>query len=376
MTATAADDDGNTVADDDSAIVTFIDLLPAIGVTKTPSTGSVAEPGGIVTFTVVVENTGPEDVTITSLDDDVFGDLLDPVNPAVSANTCPALAGPLTVGSAVTCTFDATVSGDASGPDHRNTVTAGAVDDEGNPASAADDAVVAFTDVPPTATVSKTPNPGSLAEPGGLVTFDIVVVNTTVEPLTLTALDDSEFGDLLDPTNPRVIDSTCSTQPTVIPAGGAFACTFDAVLTGDASGPPHTNTVTARLVDDDGNTVDESDDAVVPYDDALPNISVSKTPSVGSVTEPGGSVTFTVDVTASPTEPLTLTALTDDVYGDLLDPLNPAVTANTCPSLATIAAGATVSCSFAAFVAGNAGDPDHVNTVTATARPPSRRRRS
>ena len=48
------------------------------------------EPGGTVTFAVAVANTSVEPVTLISLADDVFGDLLDPANPAVSANTCPA----------------------------------------------------------------------------------------------------------------------------------------------------------------------------------------------------------------------------------------------------------------------------------------------
>jgi len=35
----------------------------------------VPETGGDVTFTFLVENIGPEDVTLTTLVDDVFGDL-------------------------------------------------------------------------------------------------------------------------------------------------------------------------------------------------------------------------------------------------------------------------------------------------------------
>ena len=40
------------------------------------------------------------------------------------------------------------MGGDAGDPDHHDTVTAVAVDDEGNPASGDDDATVAFSDVP------------------------------------------------------------------------------------------------------------------------------------------------------------------------------------------------------------------------------------
>ena len=58
VTAIVVDDDGTTGTDDDLATVSYLDALPTISVTKTPSTGSVPEPGGTVTFTVDVENTG------------------------------------------------------------------------------------------------------------------------------------------------------------------------------------------------------------------------------------------------------------------------------------------------------------------------------
>ena len=89
------------------------------------------EPGATVTFTVEVENLSVEAVTLTSLSDDVFGDLLDPANPAVSANTCPAQPAAIPVGGTFSCSFDAFVAGDAGGPDHVDTVTATVVDDDG-----------------------------------------------------------------------------------------------------------------------------------------------------------------------------------------------------------------------------------------------------
>ncbi len=48
------------------------------------------------------------------------------------------------------------------------------------------------------------------------------------------------------------------------------------------------------------------------------------------------------------------------------DPANPAVTASNCPAQpASIPVGGTFSCSFAAYVAGDADGPDHVNTAVA-----------
>ena len=85
------DDETNSANDSDDATVTFTDALPSLDVTKAASPTSVAEPGGTVTFTVIVDNTSVEPITITSLTDDVFGDLLDAGNPNVSSNTCPAV---------------------------------------------------------------------------------------------------------------------------------------------------------------------------------------------------------------------------------------------------------------------------------------------
>ena len=77
------------MSDTDSATVTFTDVPPTVTTTKTPSAPSVSEPGGTMTFTVEVENTSVEPVTLTALSDDVFGDLLDPVNPLLLSNSCP-----------------------------------------------------------------------------------------------------------------------------------------------------------------------------------------------------------------------------------------------------------------------------------------------
>ncbi|MCB2223439.1 MAG: DUF11 domain-containing protein, partial [Actinobacteria bacterium] len=368
VTAVAEDDEGNAASDDGSATVAFTDVAPTISTTKTPSAGSVPEPGGTVTFTVEVANTSGEPVTLTSLSDDVFGDLLDGANPAVSANTCDDQATAIPTGGTFSCSFDAAVTGFSAGPDHVDTVTAVAEDDEGNAASDDGSATVAFTDVAPTISTTKTPSAGSVPEPGGTVTFTVEVANTSVEAVTLTSLSDDVFGDLLDGANPAVSANTCDDQPVSIAVGGTFSCSFDAALSGLAGDPDHVNTVTAAAEDGDGNTATDDGSATVAFGDSLPSITVAKTPSVGSVPETGGTVTFSVEVANTSAEPLTLASLSDDVFGDLLDGANPAVTANTCDDQGTvIGVGGTFACSFDAALSGDAGGPDHVDTVTAGA---------
>ncbi len=102
-----------------------------------------------------------------------------------------------------------------------------------------------------------------------------------------------------------------------------------------------------------------------------PEISVSKTADPTSVLEPGDEVEFTVTVTndAAANEtwdsPLTLTSLTDTDF-NLLS-VGGAVTATTCNTGVTIAAGSDYTCTFTALIEGDFGDTAHSNTVTAVA---------
>ena len=109
------------------------DVAVSIEVTKGASPTSVPEHGGDVTYTVDVENTSGIDVTITDLDDDVFGDLLDGSNRDVSDNTCSSMNLVVPAGDTRTCTFEASLSG-VPLASHVNNVTATA----GNPGHASD----------------------------------------------------------------------------------------------------------------------------------------------------------------------------------------------------------------------------------------------
>ncbi|MFH1329848.1 MAG: hypothetical protein ABIJ48_04240 [Actinomycetota bacterium] len=81
---------------------------------------------------------------MTALNDDGFGDVRGAGNMAVWENTSPAQPAGIPEGGAPSCSFEAVVEGDFGDPDHVDTVTAAAVDDEGNPPSAGDAAAVTF----------------------------------------------------------------------------------------------------------------------------------------------------------------------------------------------------------------------------------------
>jgi hypothetical protein len=334
-----SDDEGNEDSDSDDASFQVTDQAPVIVVDKAASPSSRPEPGGSFTYTVTVTNLSDETVTITALSDDRFGNL-------AGKGTC-AIGAELDPDEQYSCQFSGSVTGNA-GLVHTNVVTATAEDDEGTEDSDTDDATVTITDVKPTITVDKTATPLTRAEPGGTFTFNVTVTNTSSESVTITGLSDDVHGNLAG-------KGTCAIGAVLAPAG-QYGCSFTASFTGNA-GDSETDVVTATAVDDDGSTATDTDDATVRLTDVPPTVSVDKTADPVILDEPGGSVTFTVKVTNTSFEPVTLTSLVDDVHGDLDG-------RDSCATGGTIAPSATYECAFSADVAGNAGDFE-TDTITA-----------
>ena len=164
-----------------------------------------------------------------------------------------------------------------------------------NTATTNDSATVTVTDVLPTITVSIIANPVTVSEPSGSVTYDVVVNNTSVEPVTLTTLNDDVYLDLDG-------QGTC-TLPQVIAVGGNYTCSFTATVSGNATDTT-TNTLTASADDDEGNTATNNDSATVTVTDVLPTITVSITANPVTVSEPSGSVTYYVLVNNTSVEPV------------------------------------------------------------------------
>jgi hypothetical protein len=91
-----------------------------------------------------------------------------------------------------------------------------------------------------------------------------------------------------------------------------------------------------------------------------PSITVAKTANPTSVPEPGGSVQYTVriDNTSNSQDPVTITSLTDDRFGNLNGQ-------GSCAVPQTIQPGQSYSCTFSKTISGNAGVV-HTNRVTAS----------
>lgn len=342
VTAEAEDNDGSTTTSSDSETITFTDVQPAVAITKTANPTSVPETGGSVTFTFLVENTGQEAATLTSLVDDVFGDLN-------GQGTC-SVPQTIPMGGSYTCSITETLTGDTTA-NHANTVTAVFGDNDGNTSTTSDGAVVSFTNAAPEITVLKTAGVSEVAETGGSVKFTYTITNGGVEPVTIGSLSDDPFG---------VLSGDADCQVGTVLAGGAW-CAFDATFTLPASdwGETHTNTFTAVASDNEGGSDTATDDEKVTYIDVEPRISVLKTASDSEIEETGGDVTFTYTVTNLSAEPAMITLLWDDPFGKLLGDAD-------CNNETTLGGGA--SCSFKATFAIPAGEPGgtHVDTFTAS----------
>ena len=356
VTGTAKDNENNEVTDTGVATVRFTDVLPALVVDKSVSPSKLPEPGGKVTYTVVVTNPvgAIEDVILKTLKD-VQGGKETNLDGVGTCDVTPAVT--LKPGGTYTCTFDKELTGNAK-TTSVNVVTATAQDDEGNPVSDDDDAVVEFTDALPTIQVEKTANPVSVQEPGDDVTFNVKVVNPlgAAEPLEIVSLVDDIYGNLAGQGSCLPVGLTL-----ILPPGGTYECEFT-VFVGGKPKETKTDTIVGKVKDDEGNFAEDKASATVTITDVLPEVVVEKTADPTSVPETGGPVTFTVRVRnpASAVEPIVLRDLTDSVYGDLTKKgcaLTPTV---------TLQIGGEYVCTFTETVKGDVPG-GHKNTVTAGA---------
>ena len=172
-----------------------------------------------------------------------------------------------------------------------------------------------------------------MLEPGGDFTFTLVITNTGPTGLTLTGLNDSIYGNLFDAANPNITNNTCSglQGDALAPGASAAPCTFVGEFIG-AAGDSETDNATITAIDENGTPVSDTDDAVATLVPG-PMIEIVKTVIPGQRPAPGGNFTFTLVISNPGPVDLTLTTLTDNIYGDLFDSANPFVTSNTCDDL-------------------------------------------
>jgi hypothetical protein len=279
--------------------------------------------GGDATFTIGITNTGT--VTLQTVT-------------VANANTpsCNRTGlGPLAPGQSTSYTC----SRDDVEDSFLNTLQATGVADGGATDSHADDAFVRV--LSPDLRITKRPTTQTVRA-GATALFTIIVFNTSPDTiLTNITVDDDVIND-------------CDFDPAV-PVNLAPSDSFDYVCEQSGVQAALTSVATVRATElTSGDVLTTADVAWV----ELLDMTAGLTPQPSSVDEPGAPVTFQVVLTNPGSVPITLTALTTDKFGNLLNPDNPAVAAatNSClprPSLPTIQpAGGSYACSFVAVVAG------------------------
>jgi hypothetical protein len=251
-TATAVDNEGTEVSDEDDETVTFDDVEPTVVIVKSADPVTLPEPGGSFTYTLTITNTSAEAVTVEVLSDNTYA----------LPEQCTGLIGTsLGAGASISCSFTAT---HANAGSYTNTASVTVSDNDGNSASDTDDETVTVTNAAPVINVIKSGNPTIVPLPGD-VTFTVVVENQSVatDPVLITSLTDDIYGNLDG-------KGTCDVPQTIQP-GGNYTCSFTVSKGIDDIGT-ETDTVTASGTDDEGTPASDSDDATVSF---LPPIVVT-----------------------------------------------------------------------------------------------------
>ncbi|CAN5804344.1 hypothetical protein BH23ACT12_BH23ACT12_17140 [soil metagenome] len=232
-------------------------VAPSVAVTKTASPTTLPEPGGSFTFTVGLTNTSAGPITISTITDNVYGNLA-----AAPNSTCNALIGTaLAPGATATCTFTGTFNGNA-GDTENDTVTATVAGSGGQTASGSAEATVSLTDALPSISVSKSASPASRPEPGGNFTFTVIVTNNSFEPVRITSITDSIYGNLATLAGSNCGDGIDMSLAAAPGPNNSFTCSFTVVAIG-INGAQETDRVTATGRDDEGNTTSGFDEATI-----------------------------------------------------------------------------------------------------------------
>ena len=355
VTVEGQDNEGTGATATDSATVTVIDVPPQITVDKS-APPTIVE-GNAVTYTFTITNTSPastDPVTVTSVVDNVLGDLTSAANAAwISQGQSGAIL--LAPGQVFTFTFTQGTPLDSG--TIINTVTVTGRDDENTPTAASDSHTLTVANASPTLAVDKTA--ADILE-GTSATYTFTITNTSpasTDPVTVTSVVDNVLGDLTAAANAAWL-AQGNTGAIVLAQNEAFSFSVTtAVLDAGAV----TNTVIVSGQDDEGTATTANDSHTLNVANVAPTVAVDKT--AADILE-GTSATYTFTITnTSPasTDPVTITSVVDNVLGDLTAAANTAWLAQGHSGPIVLAPNQTFSFNFTTGVL-DAGPVD--NTVT------------
>jgi hypothetical protein len=267
----APDTKSKCVCDDNFTVPVIVETA-TLTVDKQAQPNTVSELGGTVTYTVMVTNDAEfVSVELTTVFDDLYGDLTDPANTAITNSTCGDLVGdvlgPQGSGTeTATCTFDAFVEGNSGDIITDLAEVCGNQSGTGAEVCDDDEADVTITDLQTEPALTKT------AQSAGCTvdtTYQVAVTNNSeVDNLTVDALTDVPFGDITT-VQGNVISTTCETDVVIDPLD-TYTCTFVGRVTSENCSIDQTDTVTGTVTDDDGVTSTPSDSATVRVNATFP----------------------------------------------------------------------------------------------------------
>ena len=287
FTVEAIDDEKNKTSGTDEETVTFYNVDPTVDIEKTATTSTLPEPGGDFEFTLKITNTSDEPVKIVSLVDS---------NILALPTDCSALLNTwLDPKGSVSCQY--TIKHVDAGS-YDNTATVTVEDNEGEEATDTDTETVTVTDVLPEVSLTKTVTPDTLPEPGGVFTYTLTIKNESVEKLQITSLTDS-----------YTLSQDCTDLIGLwLNVGESKSCQYTITHTNAGK---YKNTATVKGKDNEGNEVSSTDDATITITDVDPTVELVKSVSPLTMAEPGGIFTYTLKITNTSEEDITITNLTD-----------------------------------------------------------------
>lgn len=317
----------------DTAVVTIEEapvFVPAPAITLVKEANkTLSLPGGVVTYSFVVTNTGNVDLSEVILTDNKLG------------NSWSQNIGTLAKGASQSFTVDFTLPTTTFGDWVNEAIVTGSY--EGSSYSATDTATVQI--VNPSIDVEKTVNQAS-ARAGDTVVYTIVVTNTGTVDLTNVTVVDPMFGEAWT----KTLES--------LAAGQSQTFTTDYVIPAGATGTIENTATATGFYPALEMEVEDSDTATLTVDTTpvftpAPSIDLEK--SVNQATaRVGDTVTYSFVVTNNGNVDLTQVIVTDDKLG-----------ANWTKTIGTLAIGATVTFTEAYIVpAGATGN--WINTATVT----------
>ncbi len=290
-------------------------------------------------FTLVITNTSVEPVIITALTDSQSAQ--------ADFSQCQALIGQtLAIDEVRSCQYTVVHTDAGAYPNQANVTVR---DNENNTATGRDVATVTVNDALPLVSLRKTAGPTHLDELGGAFIFTLTVTNNSVEPVTIAELTDSQQAQAAD-----FSQCTALVGQQLAP-GASRSCQYTVTHTNAGI---YGNQAAVTVYDDEENLANDETATTVAVNDLLPLIRVSKSAQPGAVLETGGDVLFLVEVYNDGVEPLQLTALVDDHFGNLAG-------VGSCAVPQTITPNGVYRCTFTKTISGQFGT-DHRNTVTAT----------